>query len=104
VLLFGIETLAEILYLQLGDRGGFCPNYKVLIFCCYKTNVHILKKIHDNYFLRTYNVYTEFQEENQCVYIHNYVARSLKPFLQWKSISIFQTNFVEQIQTHIYVE
>jgi len=62
-LLFGIETFPQIKCLQLGDRGRFWPNYKVLIFYCYKTNVHILTKIHDNYFLHIYNVYTEFQEE-----------------------------------------
>ena len=102
-LLFGIETLAEIIYLQLGDRGRFWPNYKVLIFYCYKTNVHILTKLHGNYSLRIPKVYTKFQEDNQCEYIHNNVARSLNHFLQWKSISIFQTNFVEQIETLFFL-
>jgi len=31
-LFFGIEIFPEIKYLQLGDRGRFWPNYKVLIF------------------------------------------------------------------------
>jgi hypothetical protein len=49
-LLFGIKSFPEILYFQMADREKFRPIYKVLIFYFYKTNVHILPKLHDTFF------------------------------------------------------